>query len=113
MDKKTITAIIITIIVIVGGYGVYRYLNPVIPVSEGEQKEEENGQTNLENLEQETAGEIAELANPASVYCLDIGGELILHPEGVDAYCVLPDGRVCAQWKLFNSEGEECVSPEE
>jgi len=55
------------------------------------------------------------LANPAAVYCLEIGGELmsITTPEGAAGYCILPDGRTCAQWKLFYSEGEECVPLEE
>lgn len=55
------------------------------------------------------------LANPAAVYCLEIGGELmsVTTPEGAAGYCILPDGRTCAQWELFYSEGEECVPPEE
>jgi len=57
----------------------------------------------------------AEVANPAAVYCLEIGGELmhIVDKKGSSGYCILPDSRICAQWKLFYSEGEECVPPEE
>ncbi len=57
----------------------------------------------------------AGLANPATVYCLEIGGELIqiVDEKGVAGYCILPDNRICAEWKLFYSEGEECVPPEE
>jgi len=57
----------------------------------------------------------AGLANPAAVYCLEIGGELmqIVDEKGAAGYCVLPDNRICSQWKFFYSEGEECVPPEE
>ena len=102
MSKKTIITII-TIIVIVGlGYGAYRYLSSM-PAPEEEQKQEEE------------EGEPAELPNPAAVYCLEIGGELmqVVDEKGAAGYCILPDDRICAQWKLFNSEGEECVPPEE
>ena len=228
MNKKTIIAIIIAIIVIAACYGVYRYLYPAIPVSEEEQGEEEKEEPKgeisilLENLEQETGidfseeqeiqfiwytgingelnevviqgkgfevkgvssedhrkvesffqdkgfeidvynitdgtfvglvgyqkdrivctvvgrmwldeqgipseqdkndvevrcGEITEtsgLANPAAAYCLEMVGELmsVQTPEGIVGYCVLPDGETCAQWELFYSEGDECVSPGE
>ena len=102
MSKKTII-IIIAVIVIAGlGYGAYKYLSS-IPASEEEQEEEE--------MEEEAA----ELANPAAVYCLEIGGELmqVVDEKGAAGYCILSDGRICAQWKLFYSEGEECVPPEE
>ena len=57
----------------------------------------------------------AGLANPAAVYCLEVGGKLmqIIEEEGAAGYCVLSDGRICSEWKFFYSEGEECVSPEE
>ena len=50
------------------------------------------------------------LANPASVYCEEQGGEYvgIERETGTRGYCKLPDGRVCAQWRYFYSKGEEC-----
>jgi len=59
--------------------------------------------------------EYPELANPASVYCVhDIGGKLKMYEneDGVSGYCLLPDGRLCEEWKLFNNKGTECMPPE-
>ncbi|MBN2014761.1 MAG: DUF333 domain-containing protein [Candidatus Altiarchaeota archaeon] len=62
-------------------------------------------------------GEDAEIgiANPASVYCEKQGGELrmVETPEGQAGYCVLPDGRVCEEWRFYSSNGSECVPPGE
>lgn len=46
------------------------------------------------------------MANPASVYCFDIGGKLELRdePAGVTGYCHLSDGRVVEEWTLYHAE---------
>lgn len=56
-----------------------------------------------------------ELANPASIYCVEQGGELAMveGEQGVAGYCVLDDRRLCEEWAFYNSEGQECVPPEE
>lgn len=43
------------------------------------------------------------MANPASVYCGDLGGRLEIRqePGGQSGYCHLPDGSVVEEWKLF------------
>lgn len=43
------------------------------------------------------------LPNPASAYCLEIGGTLEMREEtgGTVGYCRLPDGRVVEEWTLF------------
>ncbi len=48
----------------------------------------------------------ATLANPASVYCREQGGELkIVEGEGGQAgICVLKDGRECNEWAYFRHE---------
>lgn len=45
----------------------------------------------------------AGLANPASAYCVEIGGvlEIIERVGGQVGMCHLPDGRVCEEWALF------------
>ena len=45
------------------------------------------------------------LANPASEYCVSIGGELEIRTEkdGEVGYCHLPDGRVVEEWELFRT----------
>lgn len=51
-------------------------------------------------------GGIANMANPASVYCGKVGGTLeIRHEADGDAgYCHLPDGRVVEEWTLFRAD---------
>lgn len=45
------------------------------------------------------------LANPASVYCIEQGGQLEIRREsaGEVGYCHLPDGRVIEEWALLRS----------
>ena len=55
------------------------------------------------------------IANPASVYCVEQQGilDIIDTEAGQVGYCELPDGRICEEWALFNSEGKECIEPEQ
>lgn len=48
----------------------------------------------------------ATLANPASTYCVNLGGQVSLAEEGGTqvGYCHLSDGRVCEEWALFNNK---------
>ena len=45
------------------------------------------------------------LANPASVYCVQQGGRLVIRrgPKGDTGICVLPDGRRIEEWKFFRA----------
>ncbi|WP_242010713.1 putative hemolysin [Acetobacter musti] len=45
------------------------------------------------------------MPNPASVYCVKIGGTLEIRREadGSRGYCHLPDGRVVEEWALYRS----------
>nr|WP_294914403.1 DUF333 domain-containing protein [uncultured Neokomagataea sp.] len=45
------------------------------------------------------------MANPASVYCVKIGGrsEIRTEAQGQVGYCHLPDGSVHEEWALFRS----------
>lgn len=51
-----------------------------------------------------------QLANPASVYCVDAGGRLEIRDTDADrvGYCHV-NGTVCEEWALFRGEG--CVAP--
>lgn len=53
-----------------------------------------------------TLGSAMGIANPASQYCVDQGGELELVDEtaGQVGYCTLPDGTRIEEWELFNSQ---------
>ena len=46
------------------------------------------------------------MANPASVYCLEKGGEQIpvQSPQGVRTECKLPGGEVIDEWDLFRRD---------
>ena len=48
----------------------------------------------------------AELANPASVFCVEQGGTLEIVDEagGQVGYCNLPDGTRVEEWEYFRSE---------
>ncbi|MDG1186830.1 MAG: DUF333 domain-containing protein [Ilumatobacter sp.] len=45
------------------------------------------------------------LANPASVYCVEQGGEIdiVEEADGEVGYCNLPDGSRIEEWELFQS----------
>ncbi|WP_253384116.1 putative hemolysin [unidentified bacterial endosymbiont] len=46
------------------------------------------------------------MANPASVYCLQKGGEQIpvQSPQGVRTECKLPGGEVIDEWELYRRD---------
>jgi hypothetical protein len=48
----------------------------------------------------------ADMANPASVYCVDQGGTLDIRDEtdGQVGYCVFPDNSECEEWAYFRGE---------
>ncbi len=56
----------------------------------------------------------AQLANPASVFCVEGGGthKVIDTPEGQVGYCEFPDGNVCEEWEFFRSNSTTCNPPE-
>jgi putative hemolysin len=47
-----------------------------------------------------------EMANPASVHCINAGGKLTIKrtPQGEVGMCQLPSGKVCEEWALFRGE---------
>lgn len=49
--------------------------------------------------------EVIGTPNPASQYCLQIGGEHEVRREadGEAGYCRLPDGRTVNEWELYRS----------
>lgn len=58
-----------------------------------------------EKKDEQTSGN-TEIANPASVKCVEDGGELkiIDSPEGQSGMCYFPDGTVCEEWAYFRGE---------
>ena len=60
----------------------------------------------------ESNSDIAQIANPASIYCVEeLGGtsEFRDTPEGSVGICNLPDGRQCEEWQLFRTGN--CETP--
>ena len=47
-----------------------------------------------------------EMANPASVHCINAGGKTTIKrtPQGEFGMCKLPSGKVCEEWALFRGE---------
>ena len=56
----------------------------------------------------EPADTTAQIANPASEYCVAQGGtvELVDEAGGQVGYCDLPDGRRIEEWEFYNSEND-------
>ena len=54
-------------------------------------------------------GEMSEIANPASVYCVDKGGtiEIVSEADGEVGYCNLPDGTRVDEWEYFRANNPE------
>lgn len=54
--------------------------------------------------------ENTQIANPASVNCIEKGGKLSIvdQPEGQVGMCTLPDGTICDEWLFFRGE---CATP--
>jgi len=48
------------------------------------------------------------MANPASVYCLKIGGKLdtVNEKDGQAEYCTLPSGERVEEWTLFRRDNK-------
>jgi inhibitor of cysteine peptidase len=46
------------------------------------------------------------MANPASVYCEEMGGRLEMRedPNGTSGFCIFPDGTECEEWAYFRGE---------
>ena len=51
-------------------------------------------------------GGVVQIAYPASVYCLEQGGELNFREDvsGDVGYCVFPSGKECEEWAYFRLE---------
>lgn len=58
------------------------------------------------SAEQPAAPSQVEVANPASEYCVEQGGELEMREsaEGQYGVCKLPNGRECEEWALYRKE---------
>jgi len=106
--QKILLVIIGLIIVIAGGFYLYQKMAPKSPITEetptiiGETPAAENTGTPLESGEPTQMS--AQIANPASVNCVNLGGNLIIqkHSDGGEyGVCFFEDNRQCEEWALF------------
>jgi uncharacterized protein len=54
-----------------------------------------------------TAKNISNMANPASVNCVNLGGELKIKKDregGEYGQCLFPNGKICEEWALYRGE---------
>lgn len=54
----------------------------------------------------------AQLANPASVYCVEQGGQLEIRKDADGnelGVCILPDGQECEEWAYYRDM--QCIAP--
>ncbi|MEM5872209.1 MAG: DUF333 domain-containing protein [Candidatus Aenigmatarchaeota archaeon] len=56
-----------------------------------------------------------QIANPASSYCLEIGGnhKILETIDGQVGYCQIPDGRLCEEWEFYRTNSSVCIQPQE
>ena len=49
---------------------------------------------------------VVDMANPASVYCVQQGGKLqrVQEPQGEFGLCLLPNGQQIEEWTLFRQQ---------
>ena len=63
--------------------------------------------TLIPNQPTSTSENNSQIANLASVYCIDNGGKLEIRtaPDGSQTgYCILPSGTECEEWAYFRKE---------
>ena len=58
------------------------------------------------NDRQETSTSSVGMANPASVYCQQLGGKLdmVESESGTSGYCTLPSGERIEEWALYRRD---------
>ncbi len=56
-----------------------------------------------------------ELANPASVFCVEQGGQstIVDTADGQEGLCVLPDGTEVDEWEYYREQTGNSIPPEE
>lgn len=113
MNKRYIYLFIIAAVVVI--------IFALVSAKKGEVTEEvdqratPNKEIIVREIEENSAGNSAAIANPASVFCEEKGGEIIIKdtPEGSVGYCVTLVGKICEEWNFFRSNGSKCTPPPE
>lgn len=54
-------------------------------------------------------GDTSQIANPASVFCIEQGGtlEIVDEANGQVGYCTLPDGTRVEEWEYYRSQNPD------
>ncbi len=61
--------------------------------------------------EQATTTSATQIANPASVFCIEQGGtlEIVDEADGQVGYCTLPDGTRVEEWEYYRSQNPDAA----
>jgi putative hemolysin len=124
MDRKTLTAVIIILLIIAAIVGIASYnfsLNQLPQTGD-------NIDTAITDFDSCTAAgypvlesyppqcktpdgrsfvqEVSEISNPASEYCIENGGRLEIRKDlqGEAGFCIFENGNECEEWAFFNGE---------
>ena len=89
MKKYLVLAVIAIILLLGGGYLIYSSLT-------------ESNETEIETKTEDDSQNNVGVANPASTYCIEQGGELKLENEVGN--CYFDDGSMCEEWAFFRGE---------
>ena len=56
------------------------------------------------NKQSKPGDDFTPMANPASMYCLEMGHELEIRETelGQQGFCIFPDGNECDEWDFYN-----------
>ncbi|HOY46549.1 MAG TPA: DUF333 domain-containing protein [Candidatus Dojkabacteria bacterium] len=124
MDRKTLTAVIIILLIIAGIIGIASYnfsLNNLPDTGEEIDATifdfdscSAAGYPILESYPPQCrtpdgrvfVQEVSEISNPASEYCLENGGRLEFRKDlqGEAGFCIFENGKECEEWAFFNGE---------
>ena len=95
---KNFLLILLIVIILLWGWFSYLYFNPQLPLSQKV--------LSMVGITTST-GEVAQIANPASVFCEQNSGtlEIITDLSGWQSWlCHLADGNTCEEWAYFRGE---------
>jgi len=94
--KKILIISAIILVLVLGGYLTYSSI---------QNGKEEKIETDSNEENNQDIG----IANPASTYCVEQGGTIVIEEEelGQIGYCLFDDGSKCEEWTFFRGECRE------
>ncbi len=92
--KKNILTVLVLVVLIAGGYIAYK------------ETTSKNNNTEVVDSNEEEQTDNTSIANPASVYCEENGGNVVIEDEeeGQVGYCIFDSGKKCDEWSFYRGE---------